>query len=162
MNYPAGSFVVSLAQPKMGLIRYLLGRTLYPDNEWTRGRDGSPMRPYDMATDTMFEFMGVRVDPLDQVVEAGLQNVAAPVEPAGSVAQGGSAGYVFDGRLNDSFQAANMLLDKGIAVRRVDRSANGAEPGDFIVGRGGGSRCGRAADRREFRGAPAAGRPERA
>jgi len=27
MSYPAGSFVVSMAQPKMGLIRYLLGRT---------------------------------------------------------------------------------------------------------------------------------------
>ncbi len=51
--YPPGSWVVSLAQPKMGLIRYLLGRTVYPDNEWTRSRDGSPMRPYDMATDTI-------------------------------------------------------------------------------------------------------------
>ena len=55
-----------MAQPKMGLIRYLLGRTFYPDNEWTRDRDGSPIRPYDMATDTMFEFMGVRVDPVDE------------------------------------------------------------------------------------------------
>ena len=63
-----GSFVVPLAQPKMGLIRYLLGRTFYPDNEWTRDRDGSPIRPYDMATDTMFEFMGVRVDPVDDGV----------------------------------------------------------------------------------------------
>ena len=40
MTYPAGSFVISMAQPKMGLIRYLLGRTFYPDNEWTRNRDG--------------------------------------------------------------------------------------------------------------------------
>ncbi|MEK7751931.1 MAG: M14 family metallopeptidase, partial [Acidobacteriota bacterium] len=48
VGYPAGSWVVPMAQPKMGVIRYLLGRTLYPDNEWTRGRDGSPMRPYDM------------------------------------------------------------------------------------------------------------------
>jgi len=30
MIIPAGSFVVSLAQPKMGLIRYLLGRDLFP------------------------------------------------------------------------------------------------------------------------------------
>ncbi len=136
MNYPAGSWVVSLAQPKMGVIRYLLGRTLYPDNEWTRGRDGSPLRPYDMATDTMFEFMGVRVDPLDQVVEAGLRKVEAPIERAGSVAPGGAAGYVLSGRLNDSFLAVNMLLDRGVAVRRVDRTAGGAEAGDFILGAG--------------------------
>jgi len=34
--YGEGSFVVSLAQPKMGVIRNLLGRTFYPDNYWTR------------------------------------------------------------------------------------------------------------------------------
>ena len=60
--YGAGSFVVSMAQPKMGVIRWLLGRTLYPDNTYTRDRDGTPIRPYDMSTDTMSEFMGVRMD----------------------------------------------------------------------------------------------------
>ena len=66
VDYPAGSFVISLAQPKMGLIRNLLGRTFFPDNDWTRNKDGSPIRPYDMSTDTMDEFMGVRTDPLDR------------------------------------------------------------------------------------------------
>ncbi len=65
VTYGAGSYVVPLAQPKMGLIRNLLGRTLYPDNDWTRGRDGTPLRPYDSATHTMAEYMGVRVDPID-------------------------------------------------------------------------------------------------
>src|SRR5258707_15669752 len=83
MSYPTGSFVVSMAQPKMGLIRYLLGRTFYPDNEWTRDRDGSPTRPYDMATDTMFEFMGVRVDPVDELGEVVMAKLAGPVEVAG-------------------------------------------------------------------------------
>ncbi|MCK4557681.1 MAG: peptidase M14 family protein, partial [Candidatus Aminicenantes bacterium] len=55
--YPRGSFVISLAQPKMGLVRNLLGRTFYADNEWTRRADGSPLRPYDLATHTMNEFM---------------------------------------------------------------------------------------------------------
>jgi hypothetical protein len=36
ISYPKGTFVISLAQPKMGLIRNLLGRTFYPDNDWTR------------------------------------------------------------------------------------------------------------------------------
>ena len=40
VDYPAGSFVISLAQPKMGLIRNLLGRTFFPDNDWTRNKDG--------------------------------------------------------------------------------------------------------------------------
>lgn len=133
--YPAGSWVVSLAQPKMGLIRYLLGRTVYPDNEWTRSRDGSPMRPYDMATDTMFEFMGVHVDPLDEAAPAGLRKLAAPVAAAGKVAAK-SAAYSLDGRLNDSFRAVNMLLDKGVAVRRIETAGDGLRPGDFVMAGG--------------------------
>ena len=58
--YGPGSFVVSMAQPKVGLVRWMLGRTFYPDNSYTRDREGNPIRPYDMATDTFSEFMGVR------------------------------------------------------------------------------------------------------
>jgi hypothetical protein len=134
VTYPAGSYVVSLAQPKMGLIRYLLGRTFYPDNEWTRNRDGSPMRPYDMATDTMFEFMGVRVDPLDEAVTTDLEKVSG-VRCLGKVTKG-AFGYSFDGRLNDSFKAANLLVDKGVAIRRVDRAGDGVRAGDFLVAAG--------------------------
>jgi hypothetical protein len=135
MTYPAGSYIVSPAQPKMGLIRYLLGRTFYPDNDWTRAKDGSPMRPYDMATDTMFEFMGVRVDPLNDVVKGDFPKLAAPVSASGKVTKG-AFGYMFDGRLNDSFKAASLLLDKGVPVRRVDMAGDGFRPGDFYVATG--------------------------
>jgi len=135
MTYPPGSYVVSLAQPKMGVIRYLLGRTFYPDNDWTRDKDDSPMRPYDMATDTMFEFMGVRVDSLDEAVKGDFEKLTGAVQVAGKVASGG-VGYAFDGRLNDSFKAMNLLLDKGVAVRRVDKAGQGLRPGDFIAAAG--------------------------
>jgi len=134
--YGAGSFVVSMAQPKMGVIRWLLGQTLYPDNSYTRDREGNPIRPYDMATDAMAEFMGVRVDPVDAAVKADLVKVAAQIDPAGRVATG-SSGYSLDGRLNDAFRAVNLLLDKGVAVRRVVTPADASlRPGDFIVSRG--------------------------
>ncbi len=133
--YPAGSFVISMAQPKMGLIRYLLGRTIYPDNEWTRNRDGSPMRPYDMATDTMFEYMGVRVDPVDELGEIAMEKVAGPIEPAGKVTRGPN-GYSLDGRLNDSFRAVNLLFEKKIPVRRMDQAAGNLRAGDFLVNTG--------------------------
>ena len=133
--YPQGSFLISLAQPKMGLIRNLVGQTFYPDNDWTRGDDGSPLRPYDLATHTMNEFMGVRVDPINEIVEGDFQILAGQVPVAGEVESGGD-GYVLDGRLNDSFRAVNLLLDKGISVWRVDRAALGLRPGDFIVSGG--------------------------
>jgi hypothetical protein len=135
MTYGPGSFVVSLAQPKMGLIRYLLGRTFYPDNSYTRDAEGNPIRPYDMATDTMAEFMGVRADPLDAPAAAGLRKLAGPVPAVGTAAKG-AKGYVFDGRLNDSFTAASLLINGGVAVRRVDRAGDGLQPGDFIVSAG--------------------------
>ncbi len=135
MSYPAGSFVVSLAQPKMGLIRYLMGRTFYPDNEWTRNRDNSPIRPYDMATDTMFEYMGVRVDPVEEVPAGSLEKLTAQVTVAGKVSRG-TNGYLMDGRLNDSFWALNLLFDKGVAVKRVDSNSAQAHAGDFIVAGG--------------------------
>jgi len=132
VSYPANSYIVSMEQPKMGLIRYLLGRTFYPDNEWTRSKDGSPIRPYDMATDTMCEFMGVRVDPVDQPVTGELPKVLSAVPPAGTVDKG-SAAFVLDGRLNDSFHAVNFLLDQGRSIRRVDTASEGLRPGDFLV-----------------------------
>ncbi len=131
-TYPAGSYVVSLAQPKMGLIRYLLGRTQYPDNAHTRDGGGSPIRPYDMATDTMFEFMGVRVDPVDEALKGEFQKLVEPVSVAGKMVPGGSI-YTFDGRLNDSYKALNLLLDKGVTVMRIDEAQNGLRPGDFAV-----------------------------
>ena len=130
--YPPGSFYVPLAQPKMGLIRYLLGETHYPDNEWTRQQDGTPIRPYDMGQDVLAEFMGIKVDPLDDAVKADFAKVPAPIAAVGKVVKG-PAGYVMDGRLNDAFKAMNLLFDKNVPLRRVDAAADGLRAGDFIV-----------------------------
>ncbi len=134
-TYKEGSFVISLAQPKMGLIRNLLGRTLYPDNEWTRDDDGSPLRPYDLATHNMNEFMGVDVVPVDEACQGDFRIIDGRVETSGEVETGG-AGYLLDGKLNASFKAVNLLLDKGVTVQRVDKASSEASPGDFIVAKG--------------------------
>ncbi|HSK09805.1 MAG TPA: M14 family metallopeptidase, partial [Vicinamibacterales bacterium] len=135
VTYPPGSFYVSLAQPKMGLIRYLLGETHYPDNEWTRQQDGTPIRPYDMGQDVLAEFMGIKADPLDEAIDADFAKVSVPIVPAGKVEKG-PAGYVMDGRLNDAFKAVNLLFDRNVAVRRVDATSGGLRAGDFLVGPG--------------------------
>jgi hypothetical protein len=133
--YEAGSYVISLAQPKMGLIRNLLGRTFFPDNDWTRDKEGAPIRPYDLSTDTMDEFMGVRVDGIDGAFTADLKMItAAPLAP-GKV-DAGKAGYVLSVKLDNSFKAVNELLGKGVSVSRVDRAEGGLMPGDFVVAKG--------------------------
>jgi hypothetical protein len=130
--YGPGTFVVSMAQPKMGVIRYLLGRTFYPDNSYTRDNQGSPIRPYDMSADVLAEFMGVRVDAAGTVVAADLTEVAEAIQPVGSVARG-TAGYVLDGRQNAAFRAVNLLWDQNLRVRRVNQASGSLRAGDFVV-----------------------------
>ena len=129
--YGPGAFVVSMAQPKRGVIRWLLGRTFYPDNSYTRDAQGNPIRPYDMSTDNMAEFMGVRVDAVSTPVAAGLTPVTW-LEPHPTVAQG-SRGYVLDGRLNDAFRAVNLLWDEGVRIHRFSAQHGAHLPGDFWI-----------------------------
>jgi len=131
MTYAPNSYVVTMAQPKMGLVRYLLGRTFFPDNDWTRNKDGSPIRPYDMSTDTMYEYMGVRVDPVEEPVLVAMTKLLAPEKMQGTAAKASS--YLLDGRLNRSYKAANLLMAKGVSVARVDHEGAGVRPGDFLV-----------------------------
>ncbi len=147
--YGPGTHVVTMAQPKRGVIRWLLGRTFYPDNTYTRYRDGSPIPPYDMSTDNMAEYMGVEVDAAhthvevpSSVVEPDFEislverkpHVVSGIEKEGEVEAAGGAGWVVDGRLNDAFRAMNLLLDEGVEVRRATGAVDGAvRPGDWLV-----------------------------
>jgi hypothetical protein len=133
--YGPGSFVVSMAQPKQALVRWMLGRTFYPDNSHTRDRNGNPIRPYDMATDTFGEFMGVQADEVRDRIDADLVKLPAPAAAKGTVAASAPNGYLLSAKLNDSHRAVHQLLAKGIAVRRI-RSGSGFTPGDFVVASG--------------------------
>lgn len=133
--YDTGSYVVSMEQPKRGVIRWLLGKTYYPDNHYTRDRDGNPIRPYDMTTDNISEFMGVEVHPAGSAVVADLSIVRDLIDPSGVVTAGAS-GFVMDGRLNDAFEAANRLMAGGAPVSRARMDGDGFSQGDFIVGAG--------------------------
>lgn len=130
--YGAGSFVFPMNQPKQSLVRWMLGRTFYPDNAFTRDQQNNPIRPYDMSTDTFNEFMGVRADPVGVPIAAELTTLTSPLVRAGSVAPDAGHGYVLSTKLNDSFRAAFLLLDMGAKIQRVSEAA-GFTPGDFIV-----------------------------
>ena len=123
-NYPAGTYCIPLNQPKMGVIKTLLGRTLYPDDAWTRQPDGTPQRPYDTTTDTMAEFMGVNAVPVEGKIEGNLEAVTEPESLTGSVIETSQIGYLFDGRLNDSFKALNRLFDQGVEVTRLHETVS--------------------------------------
>jgi hypothetical protein len=115
--YEAGTYVVPLAQPKMGLVKTLLGRTRYVDNYWSRRPDGAPA-VFDTATDTIAEFMGVAVEALGTPVPVQAEKVCCVTLPAASVSAGAAAaaGWVVDGRLNDAYRVVNRLLAGGAKV----------------------------------------------
>ena len=93
-----------------------------------------------MSTDTFGEFMGVRSDPIGEKITADLIKLTAHVPMTGTVAASAPNGYVLERPLNDSFRAVFLLLDKGMAVRRVAAAADGSvRTGDFLVA--GGRRC---------------------
>ncbi len=133
--YKKNSYLISFAQPKMGLIRNLLVRTHYVDDYWTRDRNDAPLRPYDLSTHTMHEFMGVRVDTLAAKVSGDFK-VLQTAEPISGTFYSGGKAKRLDGRLNASFKAVNMLIDKGMKVKRVTKSGQNFRPGDFIVANG--------------------------
>ena len=119
VSYPAGTYRIPLNQPKMGVIKTLLGRTLYPDDAWTRQPDGTPQRPYDTTTDTMTEFMGVDAVPVQGNIEGRLEPVTEPEPLTGAVVGTSQVGYLFDSRLNDSFSVLNQLFDQGVEITRL-------------------------------------------
>jgi hypothetical protein len=136
-NYDADSYLISCAQPKMGLAKTLLGRTLFPDDPWTRKDDGTPFRPYDTATDTMAEFMGVTVEPINDLNEFEMEEISKYKKPVGYVDSSSKTGYLFDCRVNASFKALNLLLQAGVEVKRIKEPLIAGDtelpPGNFVA-----------------------------
>ncbi len=117
--HDAGSYIIPLAQPKSGLIRTLLTQTRFPDDSFTRQGDGTPNRPYDTATDTMAEFMGVTLDASDFVGDLQVEQVTEYEAPVGIVDEESEVGYLLDTRENAAFKAVNMLLRDNVPINRV-------------------------------------------
>jgi len=133
--YPEGSFIVPLSQPRRPLAKRLLERYLYPDTDVTRDREGKPIRPYDIATDTVADFMGAEVVEADQPFSTDLEPVFSASPPAVSLERSG--GYLVDPRLNDSYRLVNKMLTSGLRVWRfrveVEVAGIRMPPGSFYV-----------------------------
>ena len=123
--YPAGAYFVPLNQPKRGVIKSVLERTFFPDDAWTRFRDGTPNVPYDTVTDTMAEMMGVTAAPVSAspTVVASKRRAFVQVTerpaPSGEVIGAGQHGYVIDPRLNEAYRVVNKLRAGGAEIYRL-------------------------------------------
>ena len=125
VTYPAGTYLISLDQPKRGVIKSLLERTFFPDDAWTRFPDGTPNRPYDTVTDTLAEMMGVTAEPLSVDCASlvskkkAFARVTESIRPAGEVVGAGEHSYVVQPNVNAGYRAVNTLLAGGARVGRL-------------------------------------------
>ncbi len=139
VSYPVGTYAIFLNQPKMGIIKTLLGQTFFPDDAWTRAEYGEPNAPYDTATDTLAEFMGVNVEPVETLTcdDSIFTLLTTAENPTGQLVGESKFGYIFDGRFNESYKHVNQLLGQGVKVIRVDEAIEVDNtrfpPGAFVV-----------------------------
>ena len=117
-TYEAGTVVVFLAQPKYALIMNLLGETHYPDNIWTRDKNGA-LSAFDTACDNVNEFMGVDVIPANQKFDGEFSLFTGLKAEAQTFAEK-KDGYVLSAKENEGYHAANLLVDAGCKVYRID------------------------------------------
>jgi hypothetical protein len=132
--YNAGSFVVKTAQPYKTFAWALLEKQKYPDMRQYPG--GPPIPPYDNAAWTLPLQMGVLCDEVEEPFEAKLEKIDAVPYPK-VPAQGKSAYFILDSRVNASYAMAMALLKDGAEVWRTKAKAilkgQDLQPGCFIV-----------------------------
>ena len=133
--YPAGSFIVLLAQPYKPYAWALLEKQKYPDLRQYPG--GPPIPPYDNAGWTLPLQMGVACDQVDHPFSIRLEKIdKVPVPGAASIPET-SPFYVLDSRNNASFAVAFALLKDKAKISRakekIEFKGLSAAAGSFIV-----------------------------
>ena len=131
-----GSIVVSTAQPKRPAIMTLFERTKYPNNYWTTNLKGEPT-VFDSATDTLSEFMGIKVVRASKPLQGSLSIISeAPALHGGiKTCEAEAQGYIWCSTLNDSYRLASKLLSAGVAVSRIKEALCCPEgKGSFAAG----------------------------
>ena len=114
-RYPAGTYVVLLAQPFGRWVKDLLEPQRYPDIRWPFA--AAPMdRPYDVTARSLGMLMGVDTVLIDEPFEASLRPAALDVAPAAGRVTGSGSTYVLPHAVNASFVAMNRLLRDGATV----------------------------------------------
>jgi hypothetical protein len=136
--YPAGSFVIKMAQPYKPYAWALLERQKYPDLRQYAG--GPPVPPYDNAGWTLPLQMGVACDQVDDPFEAPLIKIEKVSAPAAILPNSSASYSVLDSRVNASYSAVFTLLKEKAEVYRSKEAVKGpgfeVPPGSFLVKNG--------------------------
>ena len=114
-EYPAGSFIVYMAQPYGGFAKTLLEKQVYPE---IRETPGGPLKtPYDVVGHTLPLLMGVDVVQADKPFQVDSVFLDEIIKPKGKFETVESAyGYAWGHATNDDIVALNRLMEKEYTV----------------------------------------------
>ena len=134
VEYPAGTYVIPVAQPYGAYAKTLLERQRYPDLREYPG--GPPKRPYDATAQTLPLLMGVNTVQVNAPFETSLEKVDHIQLPQGT-AQPARKQYLLAPHSNNDFLAVNRLLKSGATVLRTRKTIRDGDhdfpAGTFII-----------------------------
>ena len=114
VEYPAGSYVIRMAQPFGSFAKTMLEKQVYPDLREYPG--GPPQRPYDVVAHTLPMQMGVKVITVAAPFQARLTKVDTIRAAPGIVENGPAKAYILDHDSNASMKALNRLMKEKAQV----------------------------------------------
>jgi hypothetical protein len=119
-EYPAGTYVILMAQPYRAFAKDMLEKQTYPKLI----RPGEqPERPYDVTGWTLPLQMGVKTVEVEEPFEAELEVRENVSVPEGKIEGNGKFGYLIEHRFNNSVIGTNRLLQKGFRVAWLKEAA---------------------------------------
>jgi len=120
-SYPAGSYVIKLAQPYGPFAKTMLEKQEYPDLRLFPG--GPPKPPYDVAGHTLGYMLGVNVQAIEKPFEASVARVTELKPAQTPLPAAPKWAYVFGPESNAGFVAAARLQKAGVPVFRTAAGA---------------------------------------
>jgi hypothetical protein len=134
-TYPAGSFVVRLAQPYGAFAKTMLEEQVYPDLRFFPG--GPPIPPYDVTGHTLGMLMGVAVEPVEKPFSADLELLKEIRPPAAPAPARPKWAYLVGPESNAGFLALARLQKENLPIFRASAefTSGGKKfaPGTWVV-----------------------------
>ncbi len=128
--YPAGTTVISAAQPYRPFLLTMLRPQRYP--EVKNATDGGILAPYDVATWSLPISMGVDVVEADVPIDAALTTLDKAVQPTPRI-DGAAAGHLIPASADSVYPAINRLLADGRKVYRLAADSEDGTRGDVYI-----------------------------
>jgi hypothetical protein len=134
IEYPAGTYVILLAQPYGSYAKTLLERQNYPDLREYPG--GPPKRPYDVTAQTLPLLMGVTAIAAQSPFPASLEKLEQMDGSPGKV-EPARKQYLLRADSNNAYLAVNRLLKAGAQIARLKTAIRDAgrefPAGTFVI-----------------------------